>query len=127
MNIHSEAIPIPEDGKQKYIEAYSHSLLAKEWGVSLITLDMHAKENAWDIEHRLYWQDVAIEVLKKGTEEHNYSAVKELLKAVGITRPVGRPPKSEVERHIAVEAKITAEYQKDLDRMNSTHPLKVVN
>ncbi|MDH4568413.1 hypothetical protein E8E95_17160 [Pseudomonas sp. BN414] len=73
------------------------------------------------------WQDVAIEVLKKGTEEHNYSAVKELLKAVGITRPVGRPPKAEVERHIAVEAKIAADYQKDLDRMNSIHPLKAVN
>lgn len=118
---------IPEDGKQKYIEAYSHSLLAKEWGVSLITLDKHAKENAWDVEHKLYWQDVAIEVLKKGTEEHNYSAVKELLKAVGITRPVGRPPKLEVERHIAVEAKIAADYQKDLDRMRSIHPLKAVN
>lgn len=118
---------IPSDGKQKYIEAYSHSLLAKEWGVSLITLDSHAKDNAWDIEHKLYWQDVAIEVLKKGTEEHNYSAVKELLKAVGITRPVGRPPKSEVDRHIAIEARITAEYQKDLDRMSLVKPLKAVN
>lgn len=118
---------IPEDGKQKYIEAYSHNLLAKEWGVSLITLDKHAKENAWDIEHKLYWQDVILEVLKKGTEEHNYSAVKELLKAVGITRPVGRPPKLEVERQIAVEAKIAAEYQKDTDRLNSISPLKVVN
>lgn len=115
---------IPEDGKQKYIEAYSHSLLAKAWGVSLLTLDKYAKENAWDIEHKLYWQDVAIEALKKGTEEHNYSAVKELLKTVGITRPVGRPPKLEVERHIAVEAKIAADYQKDLDRMNSVLPLK---
>lgn len=118
---------IPEDGKQKYIEAYSHSLLAKEWGVSLLTLDKYAKENAWDIEHKLYWQDVAIEVLKKGTEEHNYSAVKELLKAVGITRPVGRPPKAEVERHIAAEAKIENEFQKDIARMSASLPLKVVN
>lgn len=118
---------IPEDGKQKYIEAYSHSLLAKEWGVSLITLDEHAKENAWDIEHKLYWQDVAIEVLKKGTEEHNYSAVKELLKAVGITRPVGRPPKSEVTRQIAIEKKIAEEYQRDIDRLIQVKPFKVVN
>ncbi|WP_433884789.1 hypothetical protein [Pseudomonas vranovensis] len=117
---------IPSDGKQKYIEAYSHSLLAKEWGVSLITLDSHAKDNAWDIEHKLYWQDVAIEVLKKGTEEHNYSAVKELLKAVGITRPVGRPPKSEVDRHIAIEAKIAADYQKDVERLSAVYPLKKV-
>ena len=117
---------IPTDGKQKYIEAYSHSLLAKEWGVSLITLDKHAKDNAWDIEHKLYWQDLAIEVLKKGAEEHNYVAVKELLKAVGITRPVGRPPKSEVERYIVAEAKLENEFQKDIARMSNGLPLKSV-
>lgn len=117
---------IPTDGKQKYIEAYSHSLLAKEWGVSLITLDKHAKENAWDIEHKLYWQDLAIEVLKKGAEEHNYVAVKELLKTVGITRPVGRPPKSEVERYIVAEAKLENEFQKDIARLQAGLPLKSV-
>lgn len=124
MTTHSEAITIPADGKQKYIEAYSHNLLAKEWGVSLMTLDKYAKDNAWDIEHKLYWQDVAIEALKKGVEEHNYVAVKELLKAVGITRPVGRPKKLDIERHIAIEAKIEDEYQRDVARMKAGSPLK---
>lgn len=117
---------IPDDAKQKYVEAYSHGLLAKQWGISLSTLDTLAKDNAWDLEHKLYWQDVAIEALKKGTEEHNYAAVKELLKAVGITRPVGRPPKSEIQKHIAIEARIEQEYQQDIDRLSNGLPLKAV-
>ncbi len=117
---------IPDDGKQKYIEAYSHSVLAKQWDISLLTLDKHAKENAWDIEHKLYWQDVAIEMLKKGAEEANYVAVKELLKAVGITRPVGRPTKVEVERHIAIEARIENDYLQDIARLGKESSLKAV-
>jgi hypothetical protein len=117
---------IPVDGRQTYIEAHSHNILAKQWGVSLSTLDRYAKENAWDVEHKLYWQDQAIEVLKKGTLEQNYVAVKELLKAVGITRPVGRPPKAEVNKYIAAEAKLDNEFQKDIDRLQGGTPLKSV-
>jgi hypothetical protein len=110
---------MPKDGKQKYMEAYSHGLLAKEWGISLTALDSYATEQGWDREHKLYWQDVALEVLKKGTEEHNLVAVKELLKAVGITRPVGRPSKSEVEKQLAIEAHIANEFAYDVARLKS--------
>lgn len=108
---------IPIDGKQKYIETYSHNLLAKDWSISLLTLDTYASEQGWDREHKLYWQDVALEVLKKGAEEHNLVAVKELLKAMGHTRPVGRPSKSEVDKHIAIEAKIAEDFEADVSRM----------
>jgi len=110
---------IPNDGKQKYIEAYSHSLLAKDWNISLASLDNHATEQGWDREHKLYWQDLALEVLKKGTEEHNLVAVKELLKAVGITRPVGRPSKSEIQRQLAIETHIANEFAYDVARLKS--------
>lgn len=115
---------IPKDGKTKYIEAYSHNLLAKEWSISLSSLDRHAAEQGWDQEHKLYWQDMALEVLKKGAEEHNLVAVKELLKAVGIARPVGRPSKLDLERRMAIEAHIAGEYEYDVARME---PLRSVN
>ncbi|MFP6861101.1 hypothetical protein [Pseudomonas sp.] len=117
---------IPENGRQQYIEAYSHSDLAKAWSVSLLDLDNYAQENSWSTEHKLYWQDRAIEVLKKGAEEHNYSAVKELLKAVGIARPVGRPSKLSIERQIATEAVAAANWKHDIDRMESIRPLSSV-
>ncbi|EPJ5163424.1 hypothetical protein [Pseudomonas aeruginosa] len=108
---------IPADGKKEYVEAYSHSELAKKWGVSLSTLDSYAQEQGWDREHKLHWQDIAIEVLKKGVEEHNYVATKELLKAMGITRPVGRPPKAEIEKQKAIALKIDKEFEDDVKRM----------
>lgn len=80
----------------------------------------------WDREHSLYWKDQALEVLKKSCEEHNIAAVKELLKAVAGVRPVGRPPKSEVERHIAIEARIAKEYQADIDRLSDPNHLRLV-
>ncbi|MBQ4856241.1 hypothetical protein IMW82_16350 [Rhodanobacter sp. B2A1Ga4] len=110
---------IPKDGKQKYKEAYSHNLLAKDWDISLAALDSYATEQGWDKEHKLYWQDVALEVLKKGTEEHNLVATKELLRAVGITRPVGRPSKSEVQKHLAIEAHIANEFAEDVARLKA--------
>jgi len=108
---------IPKEGKEAYIRTHSHSELAKKWGVSLLTLDTYAKEQGWDQEHKLYWRDVALEVLKKETEAYNLGAVKELLKAVGVTRPVGRPSKAEVTKHLAIEAKIATEYNDDVERM----------
>ena len=56
--------------------AYSHRKLAQEWGVSLGSLQECAEENAWDIEHKLYWQDVALEALKQKVEEQEVSAIK---------------------------------------------------
>lgn len=108
---------IPVEGKKEYVEAYSHSELARKWGVSLSTLDSYAQEEGWDREHKLHWQDIAIEVLKKGAEEHNYVATKELLKAMGIARPVGRPPKAEVEKQKAIALKIDKEFEDDVKRM----------
>jgi len=116
----------PSDGKDAYITAYSHAQLAKEWKVSLKSLQAYAEEQGWDKEHKLYWTDQALEVLKKSCEEHNIAAVKELLKAMGNVRPVGRPSKLEVQRHVAIEAKIAEEYEQDLQRMQSSMPLSVV-
>jgi hypothetical protein len=110
---------IPKEGKSKYIEAYSHNVLAKDWGVSLTTLESYASEQGWDREHKLYWQDIALEVLKKGAEEQNIVAVKELLKAVGLARPVGRPPKAEVEKQLAIETRIAKEYEQDASRLRA--------
>ncbi|MCX7515421.1 hypothetical protein [Frateuria sp. STR12] len=115
---------IPKEGKEEYIKTHSHSELAKKWGVSLLTLDTYAKEEGWDQEHKLYWRDIALEVLKKETEAYNLAAVKELLKAVGISRPVGRPPKAEVDRHIAIEARIANEYKDDVERLNKLRLVK---
>jgi hypothetical protein len=113
---------IPSDGKEQYVRAYSHRKLAKDWGMSLNTLQEYAQESGWDGEHRLYWQDVALEALKQKVEEQEVSAIKELLKATGVIRPVGRPPKSEVQRHIAIEAKVAKEYEDDLTRMRLVRP-----
>lgn len=113
---------MPDNGKQKYIEAYSHNLLAKDWGVSLSILQAHASEHGWDREHKVYWQDVALEVLKKGAEEHNLVAVKELLKAVGVSRPVGRPSKADIQRQIAIEARIAGEFEHDVARLKLVTP-----
>lgn len=117
---------IPEDGKQAYVEAHSHNVLAKTWGVSLLTLDTYAVEHGWDREHKLYWSDVALEVLKMSVEEQNVSAVKELMRAMGQSRPVGRPSKADVERHRAIEARIADEYDADVARMTDQGPLKLV-
>lgn len=108
---------IPSDGKDQYVKAYSHRKLAKQWDISLNTLQEFAQDNAWDAEHKLHWQDVALEALKMKAEEQEVSAIKELLKATGLSRPVGRPPRSEVQRHIAIEAKAVKEYEDDLARM----------
>lgn len=108
---------IPNDAQQEYVEATSHILLAKKWGVSMATLDKQAQENGWDREHSLYWKDKAISILKDSASPDNMGAVKELLKAIGLARPVGRPPKHVVERHIAVEARIEEEFQKDMERL----------
>ncbi|MGC3218519.1 hypothetical protein ACPTIH_32300, partial [Pseudomonas aeruginosa] len=75
------------------------------------TLDSYAQEKGWDSEHKLQWQDIANEVLKKGAEEHNYVATKELLKAMGFARPVGRPPKAEVEWQKAIALTIDKEFE----------------
>ena len=108
---------IPSGGKEQYVKAYSHRKLANSWSISLNSLQEYAQENAWDIEHKLYWQDVALEALKQKVEEQEVSAIKELLKATGISRPVGRPPKSEVQRHVAIEARVAKEYEDDVARL----------
>ncbi len=117
---------IPEDGKPAYIEAYSHAGLAKQWGISLISLDTYAQEQGWDVEHRLYWQDRALEILKRTMEEENVAAVKEPLRVTGHTRPVGRPPKTEVQRHIAIEAKMANDYAADIERLGVNSTLTLV-
>lgn len=108
---------IPSDGRDEYVKSHSHVGLAKSWGVSLSALNAYAAEQGWDKEHKLYWQDVALEVLKKETEAYNLVATRELLKAMGIARPVGRPSKAEVQRHVALEAKVLAEYDEDVARL----------
>jgi hypothetical protein len=40
-----------------------------------------------------------------------------VLKATGLARPVGRPPKSEVQRHIAIEARIAKKFEDDINRL----------
>lgn len=108
---------IPSDGKEQYVKAYSHRKLAKDWGINLNSLQEYAQENGWDVEHKLYWADVALEALKMKVEEQEVSAIKELLKATGISCPVGRPPKAEVQRHIAIEARIAKEFEDDMARL----------
>lgn len=108
---------ISDDDRDEYVKSHSHVDLAKKWKMSLSALSAYAEEQGWDKEHKLYWQDVALEVLKKETEAYNLVATKELLKAMGIARPVGRPSKVEVQRHIALEAKIAAEYDEDVSRL----------
>jgi hypothetical protein len=108
---------IYNDTQKKYVEAISHTALAKELGMSLSALEKHALESGWDIEHKLYWQNYAISILKQSASGENITAVKELLRALGISRPVGRPSKQEVQKHIAIEARIEDEYRKDLERL----------
>lgn len=110
---------IPLDGKDVYVKAYSHKKLAKEWAVTLLALDTHATDEGWDREHKLYWADVAMEALKEGVEERNLVAVKEMLRVTGKTRPVGRPSKAEVQKHLAIEAKIADEFNQDIERMDT--------
>ncbi len=103
--------------KQQYITALSHNDLAKELGISLMSLDEYAKEHLWDVEHKLYWKDLATAKLKEGAKEGNHVAIKELLKVVGLARPVGRPPKADVERELAMEVQVQKEFQEDLKRL----------
>ncbi|UPG87074.1 hypothetical protein L2Y94_06905 [Luteibacter aegosomatis] len=110
---------IPADGKEKYVTAYSHKKLAKEWGVTLLALDEYALEHGWDREHRLHWSDVAMQALKEGVEERNLVAVKEMLRVTGKTRPVGRPSKLEVQKHLAIEARIASEFDEDIARLKT--------
>jgi hypothetical protein len=124
--MYASTLWVPEDGKSAYIEAYFHAGLAKQWGISLISLDTCAQEQGWDVEHRLYWQERALEILKRTMEEENVAAVKELLRVTGHTRPVGRPPKAEVQRHIAIEAKMANDYAADIERLGVNSTLTLV-
>lgn len=110
---------IPVDGKEKYVTAYSHKKLAKEWETSLLALDEYAIEHGWDREHKLHWADVAMKALKEGVEEGNLVAVKEMLRVAGKTRPVGRPSKLEVQKHLAIEARIANEFDDDIARLEA--------
>lgn len=108
---------IEESYKKEYVEAYSHIELAKKLATTLALLDSHAESQGWKEEHRLYWFDKSIESLKYALNEGSIPAVKELLKISGITRPVGRPKKIDIEHHLAVEAKIADEWEADVRRL----------
>jgi len=103
--------------KTEYIETNSHCNLAKRLGVSMLTLDTYAEEQGWKEEHRIYWHDKSIEILKQELVNGNITAVKEMLKFTGSVRPVGRPRKLEVEREVAISKRIADEYQTDVTRM----------
>ncbi|MFD2189344.1 hypothetical protein [Pistricoccus aurantiacus] len=109
---------LSEETKQAYITASSHNKLAEELGISLMSLDRYARDNLWDLEHKLYWQDLALTKLKEGASKGNTTAIKELLKLMGIGRPVGRPPKAKVEEYLAVEANLEKGFKEDLDRLS---------
>lgn len=111
---------ITDNHKKEYITAYSHETLANKIGISLATLDRHAEENGWKEEYKLYWEDKSIEILKQEVLSGNVAAVKEMLKLVGLKRPVGRPPKAEVERRINIERKIQEEYAQDVLRLEQS-------
>jgi hypothetical protein len=113
---------ITDKEKKQYIEAYSHSDLANKLGVSLSLLNAHAESEGWKEEHRLYWFDKSVEILKQELINGNVSAVKEMLKLTGVIRPVGRPPKADVERHLAIEAKIAKEWDEDFTRLRLIKP-----
>jgi hypothetical protein len=108
---------IEENHKKEYVEAYSHIDLAKQLGTTLALLDSHADAEGWKEEHRLYWFDKSIESLKYALNEGSIPAVKELLKLSGLTRPVGRPKKIDIEHHLAVQAKIADEWEADIQRL----------
>lgn len=103
--------------KTEYIETNSHCDLAKRLGVTMLTLDTYAEEQGWKEEHRIYWHDKSIEILKQELVNGNISAVKEMLKVTGSVRPVGRPRKLDVEREIAIGKRIDEEYAADVQRM----------
>jgi uncharacterized protein YjcR len=109
---------ITDKQKKDYIETFSHADLANKLGVSLTALDSQAESLGWKEEHRLYWFDKSVEILKQELINGNVSAVKEMLKLTGVTRPVGRPRKLDVEHHIAVQAKIAEEWDSDIHRMS---------
>lgn len=109
---------IKDINKQEYVEAYSHIELAKKLGTTLTLLDSHAELQGWKEEHRLYWFDKSIESLKYALNEGSIPAVKELLKIAGVTRPVGRPKKLDIEHHLAVEAKVKEEWDADVRRLS---------
>lgn len=108
---------LTDNDKTEYIETNSHCVLAKRLGISMITLDTYAEEQGWKEEHRIYWHDKSIEILKQELVNGNISAVKEMLKVTGGVRPVGRPRKLEVEREIAIGKRIDEEYAADIRRM----------
>jgi len=108
---------LTDKDKTEYIETNSHCNLAKRLGVSMLTLDTYAEEQGWKEEHRIYWHDKSIEILKQELVNGNISAVKEMLKVTGSVRPVGRPRKLEVEREVAISKRIADEYQTDVTRM----------
>lgn len=104
--------------KQEYVEAYSHIELAKKLGTTLTLLDSHAELQGWKEEHRLYWFDKSIESLKYALNEGSIPAVKELLKIAGVTRPVGRPKKADIEHHLKIQSKIADEFESDVRRLS---------
>ncbi|MBN6712585.1 hypothetical protein [Pseudomonas capsici] len=113
---------IKETYRKEYIEAFSHIELAEKIGVSLTLLDSHADLQGWKEEHRLYWFDKSIEQLKVELINGNVSAVKEMLKLAGITRPVGRPKKEDVEKYLNIKAKVDGEFDADIRRMSLVKP-----
>lgn len=104
--------------KTEYIETNSHCYLAKRLGVTMLTLDTFAEEQGWKEEHRIYWHDKSIEILKQELVNGNIAAVKEMLKVTGSVRPVGRPRKSDIEREVAISKRIADEYEADAQRLS---------
>lgn len=108
---------LTDKDKTEYIETNSHCVLAKRLGITMLTLDTYADEQGWKEEHRIYWHDKSIEILKQELVNGNIAAVKEMLKVTGSVRPVGRPRKLEVEREMAISKRIDEEYAADIRRM----------
>ena len=109
---------LTDKDKIEYIETNSHCDLAKRLGVSMLTLDTYAEEQGWKEEHRIYWHDKSIEILKQELVNGNIAAVKEMLKVTGSVRPVGRPRKVDVEREVAISKRIADEYEADVQRLS---------
>ena len=109
---------LTDKDKTEYIETNSHCDLAKRLGVTMLTLDTYAEEQGWKEEHRIYWHDKSIEILKQELANGNIAAVKEMLKVTGSVRPVGRPRKADVERQVAIEKRIAEEMEEDVRRMS---------
>lgn len=109
---------LTDKDKTEYIETNSHCDLAKRLDISMLTLDIYAEEQGWKEEHRIYWHDKSIEILKQELVNGNIAAVKEMLKVTGSVRPVGRPRKSDVEREVAISKRIADEYEADVQRLS---------